>query len=142
MDLENHRIKNDERREVAIDLLEMVANDVSKLKQQSEDYEQAFGLASTEIDNLKRELQLLEQTSPHQPETSSAQSSKEVSEKEEFVQRLTDDAVHACQNQPVTVAFEALSQGQTAPSGIWPADWDVAIIVREFDRRAANVNSN
>lgn len=141
-DLENHRIKNDERREVAIDLLEMVANDVSKLKQQSEDYEQAFDLASTEIDNLKREVQLLEQTSPHQPETSPAQSSKEASEKEEFVRRLTDDAVHACQNQLVMVVFEALSQGQSAPSGIWPADWDVAIIVREFDRRAANVKSS
>jgi len=141
-DLESHRIANDERREIAIDLLEMVADDVSNLKRQNKDYERAFDLASTEIDKLKQDIEQLKQPCSLKQETDAAQSRKEATEKEEFVQRLTDDAVLACQNQPMTVAFEAVSQGQSAPSGIWPADWDVAIIVREFDRRAANVNSN
>ena len=72
--LENHRIENDERREIAIDLLEMVADDVSNLKRRNKDYEKAFDLASTEIDKLKQEIEQLKQPRSLKQETDAAQS--------------------------------------------------------------------
>jgi len=142
--LEEFRVKDSEHSEVVTELLEMVAEDVSRLKKRNREYELAFELASSEIDEIKEKMVGHEHSGQPIVAPDEGCISEEHEERDALVESLTEKAVVACeQEQPEIIPPEVLGGG--VPSGarsIFARDWDVAMIIREYQRRAGNVHSN
>jgi chromosome segregation ATPase len=141
--LEGFRVKDNEHSEAVTELLEMVAEDVSRLKKQNREYEQAFDLASKEIDEIKDKVQQLGFEQSEQPIVTPDVGGipEQPEEKDALVESLTEKAVDVCtQERPEIIAPEMLGGAASDPRNVFPRDWDVAMIVREYQRRAVNVH--
>jgi chromosome segregation ATPase len=118
--------------------------DVDILKEDSLEYGQAFDLVIKDFDEINQKIESLKPQvqKPAEPRNVPPPSrSEEVSRKENILAELKTEAIRACEEKRPADALAFGKSGSDA-ANIWPRDWDVAMIVREFDRRARYVGSD